>query len=58
MVKWQSRWNRANEEANGRENKLKRVKTSVYPWKFLPGGIFFKSLVMGFPAGAGQGSGS
>ena len=37
MVKWQSRWGRMNEGTNGRENKLGRVKTSVDPWKFLPG---------------------
>ena len=38
MKKWQSRWDRVNEENNGVENKLRRVKTSVYPWKNLPGG--------------------
>ena len=38
MAKWQSRWDRVNEGTNGGENKLRRVKTSVYPWKFLPGG--------------------
>ena len=36
MTKLQSRWDRVDEETNGRENKLRRVETSVYPWKFLP----------------------
>ena len=37
MTKWQSRLDRVDEETNRSENKLRRVKTSVYPWKFLPG---------------------